>query len=69
MVVTGAARRRLSAALVVVVAKVEIIPAHHHRWPYLGIDRKSKMNNMKPQNVVYYHLQRMEIKFEVSYGR
>lgn len=48
MVVTGAARRRLSTALVVVVAKVEIIPAHH-RWPYLGIDRKSKMNNMKPQ--------------------
>lgn len=45
MVVTGAARRRLSTALVVVVAKVEIIPAHH-RWPYLGGDRKSKM---KPQ--------------------
>lgn len=34
-----------------VVAKVEIIPAHH-RWPYLGIDRKSKMNNMKPQKVI-----------------
>lgn len=64
MVVTGAARRRLSTALVVVVAKVEIIPAHH-RWPYLGIDRKSKM---KPQ-AQFQRTTWMEIKFEVSYSR